>query len=127
MFESEPRITKVGSPSLVGRGIATTTTTTTTATQPPGNTRFTLNNNHSSNSSSFLFEDYLRSQNKRDIKQIMCYAQRYHIILETGDDTILAQATPAVRRHAMESLAAWSRFNGSHDRWKQIRESFSLR
>jgi hypothetical protein len=57
----------------------------------------------------------------------MCYTQRYAAVLETGDATTLVQASPAVRRHAMESLAAWSKFNGSYDRWKQIRESFSLR
>lgn len=40
---------------------------------------------------SYGFESYLKSQNKRNIKQILCYAQRYHTILETGDARSVVQ------------------------------------
>jgi hypothetical protein len=31
------------------------------------------------------FESYLKAHNKRNIKQILCYAKRYHTVLETGN------------------------------------------
>jgi Archaeal phage integrase len=56
----------------------------------------------------------------------MCYAQRYHSVLDSGDASILVQAKPSVRRHAMESLAAWSKFIGSYEQWGQIKKRYSL-
>jgi hypothetical protein len=94
-----------GSPSLVGRGIANLSP-------------------HSQLSSSF--EDYLRSQNRRNIKQIVSYASRYHGILQSGEATTLAGLRPAVRRHTMESLTAYSKYMGCYDRWQEIRRRYQL-
>jgi hypothetical protein len=103
MFESEAH-TERGSPSLVGRGIA---------------------NPYPQFSS---FESYLKSQNKRNIRQIICYAQKYHNVLETGNATpIVNIQSGAVRRHTMEALTALSKYNGSYDRWQQIRKCYSLK
>jgi hypothetical protein len=73
------------------------------------------------------FESYLKAQNKRNVKQIMCYAQRYHNILKTGDATPLVNLSGPVRRHAMESLSALSKYSGSYDRWQEIRRRYSLK
>jgi hypothetical protein len=70
MFESEAH-TERGSPSLVGRGIAN------------------LQELPSCDSNSLSFKSYLKSQKKRNVRQIMCYAQRYHTVLETGDATAI--------------------------------------
>src|SRR5919107_4421747 len=61
------------------------------------------------------FETYLKSQNKRNIRQIVSYAQRYHSILETGDASALTSLqSPAMRRHAMESLISLSKYLGCY-------------
>jgi hypothetical protein len=73
------------------------------------------------------FENYLKVQKKRNIKQILCYAQRYCSVLETGDATPLVNlSSGAVRRHAMEALTVWSKYISHYERWQQIRKSYSL-
>ena len=68
------------------------------------------------------FERYLRTQNGRNVMQILSYARRYAAILETGDASQLFLSKHAtVRRHAMESLTVLSEFIGCYDRWQQIR------
>jgi predicted cupin superfamily sugar epimerase len=67
MFESEAH-TERGSPSLVGCEIA---------------------NPQEFHHHLLAFESYLKSQNKRNAKQILCYAQRYHSVLVTGDATAI--------------------------------------
>jgi intergrase/recombinase len=58
----------------------------------------------------------------------MCYAQRYHKVLETGDaSAIVYIQSGAIRRHAMEALAAYAKYTGCYDSWQQIRQSYSLR
>jgi hypothetical protein len=53
------------------------------------------------------FGDYLKVQNKRNIRQLLCYASRYHTVLETGDASPIARlSSGAIRRHVMEALAA---------------------
>src|SRR3712207_4797822 len=94
-----------GSPSLVGRGIA----------------------NPQEHFLAADFESYLRAQNKRNIKQIMSYAQRYHGVLETGDATPVVKLSSASRRHAMEALAILSKYYGIYDKWQQIRKRYSLK
>jgi len=89
-----------GSPSLVGRGIA----------NPQEE-----------------FLTYLKAQNKRNAKQIMCYAQRYYHVIATGDATAIASlSSGALRRHAMEALTSLSKYLGCYDRWQQIRKRYSL-
>ncbi len=57
----------------------------------------------------------------------MCYAQRYRQVLETGNaSAIVSLSSGAIRRHAMEALAAYAKYSGSYDRWQQIRKRYSL-
>jgi hypothetical protein len=77
------------------------------------------------------FSDYLKAQNKSNVRQILCYARKYASILETGDASPLlvltkSSSSPAIRRHAMESLAAFSKYAGCYQRWQQIRQAYSL-
>jgi hypothetical protein len=39
---------------------------------------------------------------------------------------IASLSSGALRRHAMESLAAWSKFTGSYEQWQQIKRRYSL-
>ena len=108
MFESEVH-TEQGSPSLVGRGIA---------------------NPQELPSCSFAadFESYLKTQKKRNARQMLCYAQRYGDILKTGDSTRLVNIqSDAVRRHAMEALCIYSKYTGRYDRWQEMRKRYSLK
>jgi hypothetical protein len=84
--------------------------------------RFTLKHNIN------FFEDYLKAQKKRNIRQIMCSAQRYHTILETGDASPLVNPSSGpIRRHAMEALAAYSKYLGCYEQqFQQIRKRYSL-
>jgi hypothetical protein len=81
-----------------------------------------------SSSNSQSFETYLKSQNKRNIRQIASYA-RYHSILETADASpLISVQSGAMRRHAMESLTALSKYLGCYDRWQEkIRKRCQLR
>jgi hypothetical protein len=111
MFESEPRVTERGSPSLVGRGIANPSPPL--QQQPLDNTRFTL---------------YLKSQNKRNIRQILCYARRYATVLETGDATPLVNLhSDTMRHHTLEALANLAKYQGRYDQWLQIRQRYNLK
>jgi hypothetical protein len=104
IHETKDFIELRGSPSLVGRGIA--------------------------NPQEYLlaFESYLASQNKRNARQILYYAQRYHKVVETGDASVLVGlSSGALRRHAMEALTAYAKYTGSYDKWQQIRKHYSLR
>jgi hypothetical protein len=74
------------------------------------------------------FKNYLKSQNRRNIKQIVSYAQRYNNILETGDTTPLVNlSSGAMRRHAMEALTTLSKYRGTYDNWYQTRKRYSLK
>ncbi len=113
MFESEAHIER-GSPSLVGRGIDNQTL----------DMRFTLKHNNINS-----FEDYLKAKKSRNTRQIMCYAQRYSNILDTGDASPLVNLSTtsgSIRRHTMEALTAYSKHLGCYDRWQQIRKRYSL-
>jgi intergrase/recombinase len=57
----------------------------------------------------------------------LCYAQKYKDVLLTGDAKVLTGLPSAQRRHAMEGLAALSKYAGCYDVWKSIREKFQLR
>jgi hypothetical protein len=108
IHETKDFIELRGSPSLVGRGIAN-----------PQEYRLTAN--------VVDFQSFLKAQKKRNVRQIMSYAQRYHSVLETGDATpLVSLQSGAVRRHAMEALAAYAKCNGSYDKWQQIRQRYSL-
>ena len=42
----------------------------------------------------------------------------------TGDPKVLISLPSAQRRHAMEGLAALSKYTGCYDNWKNIREKY---
>jgi len=73
------------------------------------------------------FETYLKSQNKRNIRQIVSYAERYHSVLDTGDvSPLINLQSGAMRRHVMEALTALSKYLGSYDRWQEMRKRYQL-
>jgi Archaeal phage integrase len=110
MFEREAPNTERGSPSLVGRGIA--------------NPQEDLLASDSRSS----FEDYLKSQKKRNYKHILCYAKKYCTVLQTGDASpLVSLSSAATRRHAMEALTALSKYCGKYSVWKDICVKYQLR
>jgi hypothetical protein len=73
------------------------------------------------------FEQYLKAQRKRNLRQIVCYAKKYHNILETGDASRLLQAkSPAIRRHGLEALCLYSKHIGCYNHFKDIRARYQL-
>ena len=80
-----------------------------------------------SNDNSLTFEDYLKSQNKRNIRQIISYAERYRSVLDTGDvSPLINLKSGAMRRHVMEALTALSKYLGFYDRWQEMRKRYQL-
>lgn len=74
------------------------------------------------------FEDYLKAQKKSNVRQILSYVQRYHHVLDTGDaSAIVGLSSSATRRHAMEGLAAYSKYVGKYNVWKDICTRYQLR
>jgi hypothetical protein len=69
---------------------------------------------------------YLEKERKRNWKQILCYAQNYVYVLTTGSAKDLLTLSSSQRKHAMEALAALSKFTGRYQVWRQIRESHQL-
>lgn len=58
----------------------------------------------------------------------MCYAQRYHDVLNTGDASALVNLSSGpIRRHTMEALTAYAKYSGLYEKWCQIRKRYSLR
>jgi Archaeal phage integrase len=103
MFESEPRVTERGSPSLVGRGIA----------------NLVIEED---------FRNYLITQNRSNVRQLLCYARKYHAVLVTGDASIISKITsPSVRHHILESLTVLAKWCGLYDRLKDIIAKYQLR
>jgi hypothetical protein len=74
------------------------------------------------------FEDYLKAQNKRNIKQIMCYVRQFAGIVESGDATPIVhlQSGTTIRRHVLEALTVYAKYRGVYSRWCYIRKSYSL-
>ena len=75
------------------------------------------------------FKTYLKTHKKSsNVRQIICYAKRYHNVLETGDaSAIVSLPSAAMRHHIMESLAAYSKYCGKYDKWQQIRKQYLLK
>jgi hypothetical protein len=73
------------------------------------------------------FAKYLEKERKRNWKQILCYAQNYAHVLTTGSAKDLLTLSSSRRKHAMEALAALSKFTGRYQVWRQIRESHQLK
>ncbi len=75
------------------------------------------------------FEQYLKARHSRNIRQLICYARRYHDILNTGDISPIVDISSSgatIRRHVMEALTAYAKFSGCYDRWCYIRKCYSL-
>jgi hypothetical protein len=69
-----------------------------------------------------------KRRRKENVRQMLCYAQRYGDILKTGDATRLVNIqSDAVRRHAMEALCIYSKYTGRYDRWQEMRKRYSLK
>ena len=78
-------------------------------------------------SSHYSFEQYLKAQKKRNVRQIISYAKRYHQVLETGDaSALVALSSGAMRRHAMEAITVYAKYSGLYEEWCQIRKRYSL-
>jgi hypothetical protein len=73
------------------------------------------------------FTKYLENERKRNWKQILCYAQNYVHVLTTGAAKDLLALPSSRRKHAMEALAALSKYQGCYGRWREIRESHQLK
>jgi hypothetical protein len=81
-----------------------------------------------SNYSFDKFEAHLKAQKKRNVRQIMCYVQKYQSVLETQDATpIVNIQNGSLRRHAIEALTDLSKYQGCYNRWQQIRKDYSLK
>ncbi|MDQ3975396.1 MAG: hypothetical protein M3264_02620 [Thermoproteota archaeon] len=69
-----------------------------------------------------------KRRRKENVRQMLCYAQRYGDILKTGDSTRLVNIqSDAVRRHAMEALCIYSKYTGCYDRWQEMPKRYSLK
>jgi hypothetical protein len=85
-------------------------------------------NNSDVNNNNDEFVTFLKINKKRNIRQIVSYALRYHSILETQDASpIVNLQSGALRRHAMESLTLLAKHRGLSDRWADIRKRYSLK
>ena len=74
------------------------------------------------------FERCLKAQKRCNVRQILCYAKKYHTVLQTGDgSTIVNLQSPAVRRHVLESLTIYSKYIGKYNIWKDICTKYQLK
>jgi hypothetical protein len=73
------------------------------------------------------FEQYLKAQGKRNVRQIFCYEKKYHDVLETGDASALMQAkSPAIRRHVLQALCLYLKHTGCYNLFKDNRAKHQL-
>jgi intergrase/recombinase len=73
------------------------------------------------------FRQYLLAQGKRNLKGILIYARNYGRVLDTEDASELLTISSSKRRHAMEALAALSKYRGCYNQWKQLTERYQLK
>jgi hypothetical protein len=74
------------------------------------------------------FHSYLKSQNIRNARQILCYARRYAHVL-TSDSALwdVLQLSPNTRRHCMEALTVYAKYIGQYEQWCQMRKRYQLK
>jgi Archaeal phage integrase len=73
------------------------------------------------------FKQYLLAQRKRNLKQILLKAAKHGHILETGDASEILTFSNTKRRHVMEALVCLSKYQGTYNTWKEIKEKYQLK
>ncbi|MFL6526073.1 MAG: hypothetical protein ACJ70Q_08020 [Nitrososphaera sp.] len=73
------------------------------------------------------FRKYLLAQGKRNWKQILLKATKHGHILETKDASEILTFSNTKRRHVMEALICLSKYQGTYNIWKEIKEKYQLK
>ncbi|MFL6476904.1 MAG: hypothetical protein ACJ70Y_08005 [Nitrososphaera sp.] len=73
------------------------------------------------------FRKYLLAQGKRNWKQILLKATKHGHILETKDASEILTFSNTKRRHVMEALVCLSKYKGTYNTWKEIKEKYQLK
>ena len=73
------------------------------------------------------FKQYLLAQRKRNWKQILQKALKYDHILETEDASEILAFSNTKRRHVMEALVCLSKYQGTYNTLKEIKEKYQLK
>jgi hypothetical protein len=73
------------------------------------------------------FKQYLLAQKKRNWKQILLKATKHGHILQTRDASEILTFSNTKRRHVMEALVYLSRYQGTYNTWKEIKEKYQLK
>jgi hypothetical protein len=73
------------------------------------------------------FKQYLLAQKKRNWKQILLKATKHGHILQTGDASEILIFSNTKRRHVMEALVCLSRYQGTYNTWREIKEKYQLK
>jgi hypothetical protein len=69
----------------------------------------------------------LLAQGKRNWKQILQKAAKHGHILETKDASEILTSSNTKRRHVMEALVCLSKYQGTYNTWKEIKEKYQLK
>lgn len=67
------------------------------------------------------------AQGKRNWKQILQKAAKHGHILETKDASEILTSSNTKRRHVMEALVCLSKYQGTYNTWKEIKEKYQLK
>ncbi len=75
------------------------------------------------------FKEYMIKENQSasTIKNKVCYAKRFHHMLESKNTQGLSKLSPDVKVHAMKALASLSKFLGRYDDWLDIIKRHQLK
>jgi hypothetical protein len=73
------------------------------------------------------FKQYLLAQRKRNWKQILLKAIKHSHILKTEDASEILTFSDTKRRHVMEALVCLSKYQGTYNTWKEIKEKYQLK
>jgi hypothetical protein len=73
------------------------------------------------------FKQYLLAQKKRNWKQILLKATKHGHILQTRDASEILTFSNTKRRQVMEALVYLSRYQGTYNTWKEIKEKYQLK
>jgi hypothetical protein len=73
------------------------------------------------------FKQYLLTQRKRNWKQILLKATKHGHILETRNASEILTFSNTKRRHVMEALVCLSKYQGTYNAWKEIKEKYQLK